>query len=396
MEGTMNLTQARTKTLCIPGPKECWYPDNKVTNLWLRVWPSGSAKWVLRYRADNIQRKLTLGGVDQLTVDAARKLATKRLAEIADGRDPTQERKAGRSAPTLSDLADLHLATKRSKCKPSTLRNYDILWRKHILTQLDARTRVRSLDHSRIVRFHAAMGGGANANRALEVLKVAFDLAVRSGWITANPAQYVEAGKENVRQWVLSPDEIRRLLTACDTWTATQRGPIALPYLVKLLLLSGRRVSEWTQRTWAELPEGSDRWHLADTKSGERFQFLSPDVLAVLDELRALNLSDRWVIPSTDPDKPLIWPHEHWVQLRHTAQLDGLRLHDLRHTAGSYAVLKGGLSQREVADVLGHKSLQSSARYVGQWDESGRRSAGRASAAVVSVLGDDTRIVTNE
>lgn len=377
-----NLTQATVRELCKPGDKDCLYSDNKVSNLWLRVRPSGRGYWILRYRSEGIQRKLTLGGVDTLTVDTARKLATKRLAEIADGADPVTQRKAHRSAPTLTELAELHINTKRSKCKPSTLRNYDILWRRHILTHWSANQRVRSLGHADVVRLHTAMGGGANANRALEVLKVSFDLAVRAGWIDKNPAQYVEAGKEKVRQWVLSPDEIKRLLDACDRW---DRQPASLPYLVRLLLLSGRRVSEWTQRRWSEIPEDG-RLHLTDTKTGERWQHLSPAVLDVLANLRRANLSDEWVIPSTYPTKPLTYPFEHWCVLRQLAELAGLRLHDLRHTAGSYAALRGGLSQREVADVLGHKSLQSSARYVGQWDESGRAAADRTSAAILGAV----------
>lgn len=380
-----NLTQAVVRQLAVPGDGERWYPDHKTNNLWLRVWPTGAAKWVLRYRADGIQRKLTLGDASAIGLDDARKLAAKRQVEIADGADPVVARNATRQAPTLEQLCQLHLQTKQTKCKASTLRNYDILWRRHILVHWSPRQRVASIGHAHVQALHTAMGAGANANRALEVLKVAFDLAIRAGWIVKNPTVYVEASTENVRQWVLSPAEIRRLLDACSTWTAEQRRPLALPYLVRLLLLSGRRVSEWTRRTWSEIPD-SNRWRLADTKTGQRDQFITSDMRQVLNELRALELSPTWVIPSTDPDTPLTWPHEHWAQLRQLAGLDGLRLHDLRHTAGSYAAQVGGLSLREVADVLGHRSIQSSARYVGQWDEAGLAAAERASAALLGAL----------
>ena len=52
-----------------------------------------------------------------------------------------------------------------------------------------------------------------------------------------------------------------------------------------------------------------------------------------------------------------------WQAIRNGAGLPGLRLHDLRHTVGTHSAA-AGLSMREIADLFGRKSLQSTQRYV--------------------------------
>jgi integrase len=51
-----------------------------------------------------------------------------------------------------------------------------------------------------------------------------------------------------------------------------------------------------------------------------------------------------------------------WEAAVKRAELQDFRFHDIRHTTASYLTMDG-TSTREVAEVLGHKSLQTTKRY---------------------------------
>jgi integrase len=54
--------------------------------------------------------------------------------------------------------------------------------------------------------------------------------------------------------------------------------------------------------------------------------------------------------------------------MRSAAQLDDVRLHDLRHTVGTYAA-QSGANAFLVRDLLRHKNLAMTGRYVNRADE---------------------------
>jgi site-specific recombinase XerD len=61
---------------------------------------------------------------------------------------------------------------------------------------------------------------------------------------------------------------------------------------------------------------------------------------------------------------------------------DRVRIHDLRHTVGSYAH-RAGASQRDVADLLGHKQMSTAARYIHGPASEKHANAARASGAIL-------------
>jgi site-specific recombinase XerD len=66
------------------------------------------------------------------------------------------------------------------------------------------------------------------------------------------------------------------------------------------------------------------------------------------------------------------------------AEIEGVRLHDIRHTVASYALHDGGLSQREVMELLGHSQMSTTERYLNVHDERQRSISDRASRAIFS------------
>ena len=90
-----------------PGTTDYELRDTIVPGFFCKITPAGRKVFMLSYRTPNGERrKPSLGTYGQITVDQARKLAQDFLAGVRGGADPSQERQAARTAPTVKDLAD--------------------------------------------------------------------------------------------------------------------------------------------------------------------------------------------------------------------------------------------------------------------------------------------------
>jgi len=87
--------------------KEYEMRDTLVPGFMLRVTPNGHKTFMIQYRTNaGVRRKPALGQVGEVTVEQARRIAQDWLAEVRQGRDPTADRAADRTAPTVKELCD--------------------------------------------------------------------------------------------------------------------------------------------------------------------------------------------------------------------------------------------------------------------------------------------------
>ena len=76
--------------------------------------------------------------------------------------------------------------------------------------------------------------------------------------------------------------------------------------------------------------------------------------------MRANCLKANRIFVSAETAKPLNYP-KHWFTVREAGIVD-FHWHDLRHTCASY-LAQNGATLLEIADVLGHKTMQMVKRY---------------------------------
>ena len=183
-------------------------------------------------------------------------------------------------------------------------------------------------------------------------------------WITDNPCRKVRRGKESRgRTRFLSTDERNRLLAACDQATDTPE----LKTLVLLAITTGGRRGELSGLRWRDVDLKRNRVIFVDTKNGEtRAAPLAGPALNAMQEWAKVRPLDSTapVFPGrTDKtkNKPLDFQRA-WMTALKRAELSDFRFHDLRHTAASYLAMNGA-GIREIADILGHKTLAMVQRY---------------------------------
>ncbi|WP_022949118.1 tyrosine-type recombinase/integrase [Methylohalobius crimeensis] len=206
----------------------------------------------------------------------------------------------------------------------------------------------------------------ATVVKAMNCLSAAFTLAANEwGWLEENPCRKVKKPRvDNGRVRFLDDDERARLLEACKQSTNRYLYPIVL-----LGFSTGMRKSEILNLTWADVSLHGGFILLNETKNRERRRV--PLVGAALEALKGHSkvrrLDTELLFPGrpTKPDEPPTKPMDikrAWASALQRAEIDNFRFHDLRHSCASYLVMQGA-SLRDVAEILGHRTLQMTYRY---------------------------------
>ena len=104
----------------------------------------------------------------------------------------------------------------------------------------------------------------------------------------------------------------------------------------------------------------------------------------------ALNDAHEWTFPHPSGEGHLKISQIVWTDIRKRAGLEDFRLHDLRHTFASYAVMNG-VSMPTVSRLLGHGILESTNRYVHLSNDSVRAAAGRVVGHLARATGFEAK-----
>ena len=267
------------------------------------------------------------------------------------------------------------------RCSPSTQRRVQSLLRTQLLPTFGTLPLERVTTeavHAWFDRYSIAAPAGAN--RALDVLAQVLSHAVACGSLSTNPARRVRRNPRPKPTRFLTLAEVERLHTALDAHrprgTGAQQADI-----IRLLLLTGCRKGELVALRWAEVD--GDRLFLRNAKAGPRTVFLSTEARAIIAKQPR---TGSFVFPSRrDPEAHRSLELSLWRKVRQAADLEGVRLHDLRHTFASHAVM-AGVPLPVVSRLLGHAHLRMTLRYAHVGDRETEAAAERIGCAISSVL----------
>ena len=206
--------------------------------------------------------------------------------------------------------------------------------------------------------------GPATVKRYLAVLSHACTIAVKEwAWIEMNPVQNVTKPKEpRGRVRYLSDDERESLLKACK---ASSNEYLYL--IVVIALSTGMRKSEIINLKWSQVDVKKERIILTETKNDERRAVpLSGHALDLIkSHAKVRSLNTDYLFPARKPRGKSDVPIDirvPWLAVLKKAKIEDFHFHDLRHSTASYLAMNGA-SLAEIAEILGHKTLQMVKRY---------------------------------
>lgn len=201
----------------------------------------------------------------------------------------------------------------------------------------------------------------STVNRYMTALGNVFTVALNEWeWVQENPLRKISKLSEpRGRVRFLNDEEREHLLQACQASTSPH-----LLILVVLALSTGARHGELINLCWKDVDLERRVITLHDTKNKERRLLpLAHYALQLMEGHSKLrNITSDLVFPSPlNPHNP--WDSRSaWEAALKRANIQNFRFHDLRHSCASYLAMNGA-SLAEIAEVLGHKTLQMVKRY---------------------------------
>ncbi len=354
--------------------------DTELPGFGLRVSPNGRCRWFVRLRHRDRHRRITLGRSDDLDAVLARAQARRLLAEVA--LDGLPRRNIIKTTPEMAAFVAENWRDIARLWKPSTAKRNHDAWRRDLAPVFGA-IRVADIVPADILRWRddCAGAGEARFNRALPVLAALLHYAEqlhlrRKG---SNPCRGTPRYRRALCERFLSPVEYRRLGAALREVEARYPAQVAI---VRLLLYTGARVGEIRDLRW----EWVRPPHLAlpDSKTGPKIIWLNRQAIAVLDGVVPCD-GCPFVFPdrtATGPLKIDNW----WYAFRRRCAMPDLRIHDLRHSFASTAIMDG-VPLATIGKLLGHQLPETTARYAHLADDVIGDAARRISGSLAQAIG---------
>jgi len=368
----------------------------------LRVLPTGKKVFFARYRdAGGKDRRFRLGlmrpgfGVEEARREAMTILARSEAPASEDAPEPTREPLAaaprqGLKSPTLAEFAlrfeQEHIAM---RLKPGTARNYRSALSKYILPALGERS-IDDVTTADVQRLHNSLRPlPCAANYARLVLSVMFTKARKWGVTRqGNPVADVERFGERAVERFLTPEErqaLERVLAQAERTSHGQTGYIRPDAIaaIRLLALTGMRHNEVCDLCWEHVDWRQKMLRLPDSKTGKRDVVVSDEVMALLGRLaQAKGNPRRGLVVCSRNGRKLHSLKITWPVVRKRAGIPDVRLHDLRHSVASDAIMDG-VPLEVVGKMLGHRNYRTTQRYAHIADTALREAVNRTSKTIV-------------
>jgi integrase len=293
--------------------------------------------------------------------------------------------------------------------KPGTVVSHRIALEE--LRKAHGALKATALTRAQVTTLHVRMADRPYAaNRAVAVWSKAFAWAAGLGLIPEgrNPARHITKYREHGRERFLTSEELARLGDALRDGET-----IGLPYSVdetkptakhaprvehrrvtldrfaaaaiRLLILTGARLREILNAKWEQIDIERGLIFLADSKTGKKPLYLSAVAQEVLADIPRVE-GNPHVIAGSKEGAPRSDLKKPWAAVSRAAGLEGLRIHDLRHSFASFGA-GASLGLPIIGKLLGHSQPATTARYAHLDADPMRRAANTIGATISAAMG---------
>ena len=354
--------------------------DAELPGFGLRVSPTGRYSWTVRLRHRGKHRRVSLGRTEDVDAALARAQARRLLAEVA--LDGLPKRPVVKATPTMTDYVATYWPDLARGWKPSTAKRNLYAWQAYLQPDFGD-SRVADITRSEVQRWRdGCIGAHETAfNRSVPVLgalmKYAEALHFRRK--NSNPCKEMPRYKREAKERFLTPQEYRRLGRELALEEAAYPKHVAI---IRLLIFTGARVSEIRDLRWDWVKP--PRLLLPDSKTGPKTIWLNSQALAVL-VAQPQGEGRQLVFPNDSGTGPVAL-NNWWPVLRRRCALPDVRLHDLRHSFASAAIMDQ-VPLATIGRLLGHALTETTAKYAHLADDTIADAAQRVSGSLASALG---------
>ena len=349
----VRLTENRIEAL---KPRKSPYDirDTELKGFGVRVLPSGGKRFFVHSQHQGRRIWKTAGDAGSIGLDEARRRATELLAAIRRGDETPvlpEERVFQVVAEEVFDRYGRNWKPRTMKVNRGYLRNHILPWFRD--------RNIADISKQDVQRWFASLRATpAAADRSAPILSVIMRQAELYGYRPegSNPCSGIRRYRRKGRERFLTAQELRRLGSVLGAYDEIRPRNAAF---VRLLLLTGCRRNEIGTLRWSDYREG--RLFLQDSKTGPRTVWLSSPARDVLDRLPR---NGRWVFQSPQVDGPVSGAvfEMFWRRVRKEADIVDARLHDLRHTYASIAIMQGE-TITTTGRLLGHSHPATTLKY---------------------------------
>lgn len=357
----------RTEALVAPasgGRATCY--DTEIPKLAVRITSAGTKSFYVVKRTGREMVWFKLGVFPDMSVEQARKEAPKSLAAFASDQNPADVRRAQKQEPTFREMfkeyGERHGIKKRSWTTDQSL------YANHL--QSLAPRKLTTMSRAMISRILSDLEregkAGATINNVRALVSTIYGRAIEWGHATTNPVTGIRTRTKVKRDRFLQADELPRFFQS----VAEEPNGRLRDYIL-LALLTGARRSNLLAMRWAEINLPDSVWRMSDTKFGTPQNVtLSPEAVTILQARKeAAKPGAVLVFPGTGASGHIEEPKKAVIRIMARAGIpygrndpDGVTLHDLRRTLGSWQA-KTGASLAIIGNSLNHKSQQAMAIY---------------------------------
>jgi integrase len=388
--------------------------DTDLRGFGIRISDCGTRTYFVHGRMKNgRQTKVTIGRHGPVTCEQARARAKALLGQIAAGDDPAAERRQvrqaereRRAAPDVAELCDRYLAEHVDVHNKPRTRAENRRMVERIIKPKLGHLKVEAIDHDDVARLHRELKRTPRqANHAVAILSKMFNLA--EVWkddsnkklrpLNSNPCRHLQRYQETARDRFPLPEELERVGVAMREMEVEGGLRPEIAACIRFLALVGCRLSEAVELDLRNVDFRTGAWTLPNAKAGARTVMLGAPALALLASMerttgRAFVREDGTPITTHMVERAWIGDKlqpkhrkKGRLGIRGRAGVPDLRIHDLRHGVGTYAGA-AGLNAFLIRDLLGHRTLSMTGRYVSKHVDPLRAAADAVSKQIAAAL----------
>ena len=348
--------------ICPAGKKRFEYCDKELPGLIIIVSPSSQGgTYFQRYKNSSGKTSyIKIARTNEMPLVDARKKAKLLKLEIANGADPSNEKRVNRDVLTLSEFYEQHYRPYAAVHKRSASSDHQLYTCK--LESRFGHLRLNQIMKTMIIGFHNELResglAGATCDHYVKFLRHAFNLAIDWDLLKENPASGVKLfNLDNKMENYLDAEQLERLLTVLKT---DPNRPVCM--IIMLLISSGARLNEVLSATHSQINIETRTWKIPALNSKSKKARSLPLGDSFIDIYKQLSSKEGYLFVNRITGTRYQNIHKYWNKLRLKADLKKLRIHDLRHTYASL-LANSGRSILEISRILGHSSVRVSERY---------------------------------